>query len=120
MKEPEAPADRRLHPCSEDQPPFCDCLFPETFSVLACHKCSGHEKGNIVLLAVSNGELCLCCEIDKKKGQPSLQLKVSPPIQFPVPSGTLKGKARTCNTSPSPQILTLACTAGAPPPESSG
>ncbi|XP_016057250.1 PREDICTED: interleukin-37 [Miniopterus natalensis] len=50
-------------------------IKPETFSVLACHKCSGHEKGNIVLLAVSNGELCLCCEIDKKKGQPSLQLK---------------------------------------------
>ncbi|KAM5253765.1 interleukin-37 isoform 1-T3 [Hipposideros larvatus] len=52
------------------------CIFPETFFVLASRLCSACEKENPVLLAVSNGELCLCCEKDKTKDHPSLQLKM--------------------------------------------
>ncbi|KAF6270425.1 interleukin 37 [Rhinolophus ferrumequinum] len=51
-------------------------ILPETFSVLASRLCSAYEeKGSPVLLAVSNGELCLCCEEDNSKSYPSLQLK---------------------------------------------
>uniref|UniRef100_G1Q0V0 Interleukin 37 n=1 Tax=Myotis lucifugus TaxID=59463 RepID=G1Q0V0_MYOLU len=48
---------------------------PETFYVLASRLSSAGDKGNPVFLAVSGGKLCLYCEMDKKKGQPTLQLK---------------------------------------------
>nr|KAF6267267.1 interleukin 37 [Myotis myotis] len=48
---------------------------PETFYVLASTLSSEGNKGNPVFLAVSGGELCLYCEMDKKKGRPALQLK---------------------------------------------
>uniref|UniRef100_A0A9L0JDH9 Interleukin-1 n=2 Tax=Equus TaxID=9789 RepID=A0A9L0JDH9_EQUAS len=48
----------------------------ETFFVLASHLSSAcEEKGSPILLAVSKGELCLCCEKDKGQSKPSLQLK---------------------------------------------
>ncbi|XP_062935014.1 interleukin-37 isoform X2 [Cynocephalus volans] len=48
----------------------------ETFFVLALHVRSAHqEKGSPIHLAVSKGELCLCCDKEKGKSQPSLQLK---------------------------------------------
>ncbi|XP_015420776.1 PREDICTED: interleukin-37-like [Myotis davidii] len=50
-------------------------LFPETFYVLASTLSSEGNKGNPVFLAVSGGKLCLYCEMDKKKGRPTLQLK---------------------------------------------
>ncbi|CAK6435305.1 unnamed protein product [Pipistrellus nathusii] len=50
-------------------------IHPETFYVLAARTSSADDKENLVFLAVSKGELCLCCEMDKKKGQPVLQLK---------------------------------------------
>ncbi|XP_045404850.1 interleukin-37 isoform X1 [Lemur catta] len=49
-------------------------IVPETFFVLASHLSSSHE-GSPILLAVSKGELCLCCKKDKGKSKPSLQLK---------------------------------------------
>ncbi|XP_027993196.2 interleukin-37 [Eptesicus fuscus] len=48
---------------------------PEIVYVLASPMSSAGDKGNPVFLAVSKGELCLCCEMDKKKGRPALQLK---------------------------------------------
>nr|XP_044628770.1 interleukin-37 isoform X3 [Equus asinus]XP_044628772.1 interleukin-37 isoform X3 [Equus asinus] len=51
-------------------------ILPETFFVLASHLSSAcEEKGSPILLAVSKGELCLCCEKDKGQSKPSLQLK---------------------------------------------
>ncbi|XP_045404852.1 interleukin-37 isoform X3 [Lemur catta] len=50
------------------------CCSEETFFVLASHLSSSHE-GSPILLAVSKGELCLCCKKDKGKSKPSLQLK---------------------------------------------
>ncbi|XP_039707577.1 interleukin-37 isoform X2 [Pteropus medius] len=47
----------------------------ETFFVLASHLSSACENGSPILLAVADGELCLCCEQDKSADQPSLQLK---------------------------------------------
>uniref|UniRef100_A0A671F3I2 Interleukin-1 n=1 Tax=Rhinolophus ferrumequinum TaxID=59479 RepID=A0A671F3I2_RHIFE len=70
----EAPAGGALEPG-----PSVTSFSPahaETFSVLASRLCSAYEeKGSPVLLAVSNGELCLCCEEDNSKSYPSLQLK---------------------------------------------
>lgn len=84
-------------------------LLPETFSVLASRLCSAYEeKGSPVLLAVSNGELCLCCEEDNSKSYPSLQLKVSIPAQFPDPSATLKGELQDPSATYSAQSLTWA------------
>lgn len=48
-----------------------------------------------MFLAVSKGELFLCCEMDKTKSQPALRLKVSTPVRFPVPSATPVGEAET-------------------------
>ncbi|XP_048666344.1 interleukin-37 isoform X2 [Marmota marmota marmota] len=48
----------------------------KTFFVLASHLAKpSEEKGSPILLAVSKGEFCLCCDKDKGKCQPSLQLK---------------------------------------------
>uniref|UniRef100_A0A2K6EY00 Interleukin-1 n=2 Tax=Propithecus coquereli TaxID=379532 RepID=A0A2K6EY00_PROCO len=49
-------------------------IHPETFFVLASHLSSSHE-GSPILLAVSKGELCLCCKKDKGQSKPSFQLK---------------------------------------------
>ncbi|XP_023377685.1 interleukin-37 [Pteropus vampyrus] len=50
-------------------------ILPETFFVLASHLSSACENGSPILLAVADGELCLCCEQDKSADQPSLLLK---------------------------------------------
>ncbi|XP_024414403.2 interleukin-37 [Desmodus rotundus] len=52
-------------------------IRPETFFTLPCRiSCSVYEhKGSPIFLAVSKGDLCLCCKRDKKKNQPILQLK---------------------------------------------
>uniref|UniRef100_A0A8C6FFJ8 Interleukin-1 n=1 Tax=Moschus moschiferus TaxID=68415 RepID=A0A8C6FFJ8_MOSMO len=48
----------------------------ETFFVLASRvKSACENKGSPILLAVSKGELCLCCDRKKGQSQPSLQLK---------------------------------------------
>lgn len=96
-------------------------FFPAIFYTLpARFSLADEHEENPIFLAVSKGKLCLCCEMDKKNNQPILQLKVSTPIQFPVPSATPKRKAKTHHVSHSPQILTLADSAGAPPPEALG
>uniref|UniRef100_A0A8C6FFK0 Interleukin-1 n=1 Tax=Moschus moschiferus TaxID=68415 RepID=A0A8C6FFK0_MOSMO len=51
-------------------------ILPETFFVLASRvKSACENKGSPILLAVSKGELCLCCDRKKGQSQPSLQLK---------------------------------------------
>ncbi|XP_062935013.1 interleukin-37 isoform X1 [Cynocephalus volans] len=56
--------------------PSVSSAHSETFFVLALHVRSAHqEKGSPIHLAVSKGELCLCCDKEKGKSQPSLQLK---------------------------------------------
>ncbi|MBZ3885407.1 Interleukin-37 [Sciurus carolinensis] len=51
-------------------------IRPETFHVLASPSApASEEKGSPIFLAVSKGELCLCCEKPKGKRYPSLQLK---------------------------------------------
>nr|XP_017195628.2 interleukin-37 isoform X2 [Oryctolagus cuniculus] len=51
-------------------------ILPETFFVLASYYHSAPpEKGSPILLAVSKGELCLCCVKAQGKIFPSLQLK---------------------------------------------
>ncbi|KAB0380468.1 interleukin-37 isoform X1 [Muntiacus reevesi] len=51
-------------------------ILPETFFVLASRvKSACENKGSPILLAVSEGELCLCCDTKKGQIQPSLQLK---------------------------------------------
>ncbi|XP_070284424.1 interleukin-37 [Myotis yumanensis] len=57
---------------------------PETFYVLASRLSSAGDKGNPVFLAVSGGKLCLYCEMDKKKGRPTLQLKKKDISQLPT------------------------------------
>ena len=63
--------------------------FPETFFVLASRvKSACENKGSPILLAVSKGELCLCCDMKKGQSQPSLELKVRVSASFfcPQPS----------------------------------
>ncbi|CAD7676646.1 unnamed protein product [Nyctereutes procyonoides] len=56
--------------------PFKTYIRPEMFFVLASSLSSASkEKGSPILLAVCKGELCLCCEKNKRQSQPSLQLK---------------------------------------------
>ncbi|KAM4866770.1 interleukin-37 [Thomomys bottae] len=51
-------------------------LFPEIFLVLPSHLESATvEKGSPIFLAVSKGTLCLHCDKEKGKHQPSLQMK---------------------------------------------
>uniref|UniRef100_A0A8C2NU81 Interleukin-1 n=1 Tax=Capra hircus TaxID=9925 RepID=A0A8C2NU81_CAPHI len=48
----------------------------EIFFVLAsCVKPAHENQGSPILLAVSKGELCLCCDKNKGHNKPSLQLK---------------------------------------------
>ncbi|XP_023600126.1 LOW QUALITY PROTEIN: interleukin-37 [Myotis lucifugus] len=69
-----SPTGRRLMPALRTTL-LSVTLSPETFYVLASRLSSAGDKGNPVFLAVSGGKLCLYCEMDKKKGQPTLQLK---------------------------------------------
>ncbi|XP_010983956.2 interleukin-37 [Camelus dromedarius] len=56
--------------------PYKTYILPETFFVLASHVGSPCEKkGSPIFLAVSKGELCLCCEKNKGQLHPSLLLK---------------------------------------------
>ncbi|KAG3268004.1 interleukin 37 [Ictidomys tridecemlineatus] len=56
--------------------PHKSYILPETFFVLASHLAKpSEEKGSPILLAVSKGEFCLCCDKNKGKRKPSLQLK---------------------------------------------
>ncbi|XP_004590880.2 interleukin-37 isoform X1 [Ochotona princeps] len=49
---------------------------PETFFILTTNLRSAKaDRGSPVLLAVCNGEFCLCCEKDCGKRKPSLRLK---------------------------------------------
>uniref|UniRef100_A0A8C2NL01 Interleukin-1 n=1 Tax=Capra hircus TaxID=9925 RepID=A0A8C2NL01_CAPHI len=51
-------------------------IVPEIFFVLAsCVKPAHENQGSPILLAVSKGELCLCCDKNKGHNKPSLQLK---------------------------------------------
>ncbi|KFO26703.1 Interleukin-37 [Fukomys damarensis] len=51
-------------------------ILSETFFALPSHlKSATAGKGDPILLAVSKGELCLCCDKDKGKSHPSLLLK---------------------------------------------
>ncbi|XP_014399719.1 PREDICTED: interleukin-37-like, partial [Myotis brandtii] len=59
-------------------------ICPETFYVLASPLSSAGNKGNPVFLAVSGGKLCLYCEMDKKKGRPTLLLKKKDISQLPT------------------------------------
>uniref|UniRef100_A0A8C5VIC9 Interleukin-1 n=1 Tax=Microcebus murinus TaxID=30608 RepID=A0A8C5VIC9_MICMU len=54
--------------------PSVNSVPSKTFFVLASHTSSSHE-GSPILLAVSKGELCLCCDKDEEQSKPSLQLK---------------------------------------------
>ncbi|KAF6103746.1 interleukin 37 [Phyllostomus discolor] len=53
------------------------CGPEETFFTLPCRfsRSVDEHKGSPIFLAVSKGDLCLCCKRDKKKSQPTLQLK---------------------------------------------
>ncbi|XP_028370187.1 interleukin-37-like [Phyllostomus discolor] len=57
--------------------PHKDYIRPETFFTLPCRfsRSVDEHKGSPIFLAVSKGDLCLCCKRDKKKNQPTLQLK---------------------------------------------
>ncbi|XP_054431552.1 interleukin-37 [Pteronotus mesoamericanus] len=51
-------------------------IHPETIFVLPCRFSSDWEhEGSPIFMAVSEGELCLCCEMDMERSQPTLQLK---------------------------------------------
>ncbi|XP_053520509.1 interleukin-37 [Artibeus jamaicensis] len=54
-----------------------DYILPAIFLTLpARFNCLVSEhKGSLIFLAVSKGELCLCCKRDKKQNQVTLQLK---------------------------------------------
>ncbi|XP_066228424.1 interleukin-37 [Saccopteryx leptura] len=50
-------------------------IRPETFFILPSRLSSDCKQKSPIFLAVSKGEFCLHCEMDKEKKQPSLQLK---------------------------------------------
>ncbi|XP_066864387.1 interleukin-37 [Kogia breviceps] len=52
--------------------PYKTYLLPETFFVSASHVRSAcEERGSLILLAASKGELCLFCDVNKRQSQPS-------------------------------------------------
>lgn len=78
-------------------------LFPETFYISAARLQSESGKRNPIFLAVSGGNLCLYCEMDKKKGRPALQLKVSAhshPASCPLSHPKGEGQAGSAPRSP--------------------
>ncbi|EPQ17400.1 Interleukin-37 [Myotis brandtii] len=78
----EDPAQGALEP--GQSPPSLSLATAETFYVLASPLSSAGDKGNPVFLAVSGGKLCLYCEMDKKKGRPTLLLKKKDISQLPT------------------------------------
>ena len=72
--------------------------FPEIFFVLAsCVKSAYENKGSPIFLAVSKGQLCLCCDTNKGH-KPSLQLKVRVSTSFLCPRPP-KWKVKVLNAS---------------------
>ncbi|KAM9054547.1 interleukin-37 [Megaptera novaeangliae] len=52
--------------------PYKTYVLPETFFVSASHvRSTCEERGSLILLAVSKGELCLFCDVNKRQSQPS-------------------------------------------------